>query len=285
MLLCNMIKLRSINKDIGAVDACFKVSDVKTTGAALTGNADGRHGKTHCIACPLRNLKVFRDFTPSELNFVEKFKKSDLHLKSGEALMMEGQSTQTLYTLMSGWMYRYKALPDGRRQVLNFILPGDFVGLQAAVFGEAQHTVECLADSVLCVFPRARLWTLYEREPGLGFDVTWLAAREEKMLDDSLLSIGRRSAAERVAFILTHLLRRLRELGLARGAAFDTPFNQQHLADTLGLSLVHTNKTIRRLTRLELIIWRDKTLTILDEGKLAGLAKYDRHNTPPRPLI
>jgi CRP-like cAMP-binding protein len=285
MLLCSMIKVWSINKDIGTVDACIKVNDVKTTGAALTGNADGRNGKTHCNACPLRNLKVFRDFTPSELEFVEKFKVSDLHLKSGEALMMEGQSTQTLYTLMSGWMYRYKALPDGRRQVLNFILPGDFVGLQAAVFGEAQHTIECLADSVLCVFPRARLWTLYEREPGLGFDVTWLAAREEKMLDDNLLSIGRRSAAERLAFILNHLLLRLRELGLVSDATFDTPFNQQHLADTLGLSLVHTNKTIRKLTQQGLISWRDKTLAVLDEGKLANLAKYDRESKVKRPLI
>jgi CRP/FNR family transcriptional regulator, anaerobic regulatory protein len=238
-----------------------------------------------CQACPLRGLGVFRDFTPSELKFVQNFKSHDLVLKAGDNLMMEGASSKTLYTLLSGWVYRYKLLPDGRRQVLNFVLPGDFIGLQATVFGEAQHTVEALSDSVLCVFPRGKLWGLYNQEPGLGFDVTWLAAREEKMLDDSLLSIGRRSAVERVAFVLMHLLRRLRELGLAEGSSFETPFNQQHLADTLGLSLVHTNKTIRKLTRRELILWKDRRLTVLDEKRLMAIGHYDRDKSPPRPLI
>ncbi len=262
-----------------------KSVELKAAVVSAAGHGARGAAKTHCFECPLRKKRVFRNFSDSELEFVDKFKESDLHISSGETLMMEGQSSTTLYTLLSGWMYRYKALPDGRRQVLNFMLPGDFVGLQAAVFGEAQHTIECLTDCVLCVFPRSKLWKLYETEPGLGFDVTWLAAREEKMLDDSLLSIGRRSAAERVAFILTHLLRRLRELGLANGTAFDTPFNQQHLADTLGLSLVHTNKTIRKLTLSKLIVWKDKILTIIDEEKLARLAKYDRQNSSPRPLI
>jgi CRP/FNR family transcriptional regulator, anaerobic regulatory protein len=238
-----------------------------------------------CANCPLRGLGVFRDFTDSELKFVQEFKASELHLKAGEPLMMEGAASENLYTLLSGWLYRYKLLPDGRRQVLNFVLPGDFIGLQATVFGEAQHTVESLSDSVLCVFPRGKIWSLYNNEPGLGFDVTWLAAREEKMLDDSLLSIGRRSAIERVAFVLIHLLRRLRELGLAKGNIFETPFNQQHLADTLGLSLVHTNKTIRKLARQELISWRDRTITVLDEKQLAAIAHYDRDKSPPRPLI
>jgi CRP/FNR family transcriptional regulator, anaerobic regulatory protein len=237
------------------------------------------------VDCPLRRLGVFRNFTPDELKFVQRFKSDELDLKSGEPLMMEGAASKTLYTVLSGWLYRYKLLPDGRRQVLNFVLPGDFVGLQAMVFGEAQHTVEALSDSVLCVFPRDKLWSLYNTEPGLGFDVTWLAAREEKMLDDNLLSIGRRSATERVAFVLIHLLRRLKELGLVNNNTFETPFNQQHLADTLGLSLVHTNKTIRKLTRLELLLWRDRTLSVLDEKRLVSIAHYDRDNSPPRPLI
>ncbi len=213
------------------------------------------------------------------------FKSGEIELKTGTPLMMEGKSSQTLYTVLSGWLFRYKLLPDGRRQVLNFVLPGDFIGLQATVFGEAQHTVEAMSDSVLCVFPRGKLWSLYNTEPGLGFDVTWLAAREEKMLDDNLLSIGRRSAAERVAFILIHLLRRLKELGMSDGASYETPFNQQHLADTLGLSLVHTNKTIRKMTRNGLILWRDRYLSILDEKRLVAIAQYDRDKSPPRPLI
>lgn len=250
---------------------------------AASGNRSDKN--TPCKACPLRGLGVFRDFTPGELKFVQNFKSHEIELKTGQPLIMEGASSKTLHTVLSGWLFRYKLLPDGRRQVLNFALPGDFIGLQATVFGEAQHTVEALSDSVLCAFPRDKLWSLYNSEPGLGFDVTWLAAREEKMLDDNLVSIGRRSAAGRIAFILIHLLRRLKELGLASNASFETPFSQQHLADALGLSLVHTNKTIRKLTRIGLILWKDRMLSVLDEPRLVAIAHYDRDKSPPRPFI
>ncbi len=238
-----------------------------------------------CNECPLRGLKIFRDFTPAELKFVDTFKTGELKLKAGGTLLHEGDVTDYLYTLLSGWMFRYKSLPDGRRQVLKFVLPGDFVGLQASVFHEAQHTIEALSDAVLCVFPRKKLWSLYSSQPGLGFDVTWLAAREEKMLDDNLLSIGRRTALERMAYLIMHLYRRAKELKLVTDMAFFTPVNQQHLADTLGLSLVHTNKTVRKLHDRGVISWRDRFLTIKNEEGLAAIANYDADKSPPRPII
>ena len=238
-----------------------------------------------CRECPLRGLKIFRDFTPAELKFVDTFKTGELQLKAGGTLLREGDATDHLYTLLSGWMYRYKSLPDGRRQILKFVLPGDFVGLQASVFHESQHTIEALSDAVLCVFPRKKLWSLYSSQPGLGYDVTWLAAREEKMLDDNLLSIGRRTALERMAYLIMHLYRRAKELRLVTEMAFFTPLNQQHLADTLGLSLVHTNKTVRKLHDRGVIVWRDRVLTIKNEESLAAIANYDADKSPPRPII
>jgi CRP/FNR family transcriptional regulator, anaerobic regulatory protein len=238
-----------------------------------------------CHECPLRGLKIFRDFTPSELKFVDTFKTGELRMKAGATLLHEGDATDYLYTLLSGWMFRYKSLPDGRRQILKFVLPGDFVGLQASVFHEAQHTIETLSDAVLCVFPRKKLWSLYSGQPGLGYDVTWLAAREEKMLDDNLLSIGRRTALERMAYLIMHLYRRAKELRLVKDTAFFTPINQQHLADTLGLSIVHTNKTVRKLRERGVIDWRDKLLTVNDEKGLAAIANYEADQSPPRPII
>ena len=238
-----------------------------------------------CLECPLRGLKIFRDFTASELKFVDSFKTGELRLKAGATLLHEGEATDYLYTLLSGWMFRYKSLPDGRRQILKYVLPGDFVGLQASVFHEAQHTIEALSDTVLCVFPRKKLWSLYSGQPGLGYDVTWLAAREEKMLDDNLLSIGRRTALERMAYLIMHLYRRARELKLVTDLAFLTPINQQHLADTLGLSLVHTNKTVRKLHDRGVIVWRDRVLTVKNEQGLAAIANYEADKSPPRPII
>jgi CRP/FNR family transcriptional regulator len=241
--------------------------------------------ETPCERCPLRPLKVFRNFTPEELRFVSKFKMGELCVAAGQTLLHEGQSSDRLYTVLKGWMFRHTALPDGRRQILNYALPGSFIGMQASVFKEMKHSVEALTDAVLCVFPRAKLWSLYESQPGLAFDTTWLVSREEKMLDDHLLSVGRRSAIERVAYLLMHLYQRAMDLGLVEGQAFLFPLNQQHLADTLGLSLVHTNKTLRKLYDLKLVTWKARTLTVRNAGELARIARFEIEADRIRPLI
>jgi CRP/FNR family transcriptional regulator, anaerobic regulatory protein len=241
--------------------------------------------KTKCKNCPLIQLKVFRNFTDAEFKFVNSFKTGELAVKAGSTLLLEGNNSAHLYTLLSGWIFRYKLLPDGRRQILNFALPGDFIGLQASVFNEMQHTVEALTDVVLCVFPREKLWSLYSTQPGLGFDVTWLAAREEKMLDDNLLSIGRRTAVERIAFLILHIFKRAKEVKLTLGNSILLPINQQHVADALGMSLVHTNKTLRKLYDGKLIEWRDKSITILDEQSLINISRFEGDRSSPRPLI
>ncbi|TIQ02263.1 Crp/Fnr family transcriptional regulator, partial [Mesorhizobium sp.] len=96
-------------------------------------------------------------------------------------------------------------------------------------------------------FERDQLHELYRNHPGLAYDITWIASREERMLDENLLSIGRRSALERVAYLIAFISSRARSVGLNGNAAVRIPITQQHIADTLGLSLVHTNKTIRKL--------------------------------------
>jgi CRP/FNR family transcriptional regulator, anaerobic regulatory protein len=238
-----------------------------------------------CESCPLRRLPVFRSFTPEELKFISRFKMGEVTLEAGKILLHEGEASPYLYTLLEGWMYRHKSLSDGRRQILNYSLPGDFVGMQSAVLLEMQHSVEALTDVRLCVFPREKLWSLYSTQPGLGFDLTWLVSREEKMLDDHLLSIGRRSALERMAYLVLLLHRRARDLGMLEGQGVELPLNQQHVADTLGLSIVHTNKTLRKLYDRNVISWKQRTLTVLDEGELARIARVEDGPKQLRPFI
>jgi len=111
--------------------------------------------KLPCEKCPLRTFGALRDFTPEELAFVSQFKTGELNAEAGTTLLMQGTSSAHLYTVLSGWAFRYKTLPDGRRQILNFALPSDFLGLQGSVMQEMQHSVEALTDMVLCVFNRA----------------------------------------------------------------------------------------------------------------------------------
>src|ERR1043166_3756689 len=197
-----------------------------------------------CEACPFRSFHaVFRDFTPDELEFISGFKVGELRVKHGNTFLMQGTSSAHLYTVLSGWAFRYKLLPDGRRQILNYALPGDFVGLQGAVLNAMEHSVEALTDMVLCIFPRDRLWELHRGHPTLAFDLTWLAAREEQILDEHLLSVGRRTAMERLAYLFLVVFLRAEEGKLTKGNVIQLPFTQQHVADMLGMSLVHTNKT------------------------------------------
>ena len=239
-----------------------------------------------CQLCPLRKLKIFRPFTPEELAFVSGFKTGEVTVKAGAPLFLEGATTAHLYTVLSGLAFRYKLLPDGRRQILNYCMPGDFLGLQGSVMLEMQHSVEALSDMVLCVFPREGLWQLFQSHAGLSFDVTWLAARSEQMLDQQLLSVGRRSAVERCAHLLLHIADRLSEVGMTSSRlTVSIPITQQHIADSLGMSLVHTNRTLGRLMREGAIRWREKEFEILDRDRLARLASEDGMARVVRPLI
>jgi CRP-like cAMP-binding protein len=258
---------------------------LKNKNTAVRAKSQAHPRSVSCEQCPLRCLPLFRSFTDEELAFVSRFKKGEATLAAGETLLNEGESSPHLYTILEGWMFRHKSLPDGRRQILNYSLPGDFVGMQAAVLKEMQHTVEALTDVRLCVFPREKLWSLYSTQPGLGFDLTWLVSREEKMLDDHLLSIGRRSALERMAYLVLLLYRRVQDLGLLQGHSIELPFNQQHVADTLGLSIVHTNKTLRKLYDHGVISWKQRKLTVLKPRELARIARYEEMPKQLRPII
>ncbi|PBB88502.1 MULTISPECIES: Crp/Fnr family transcriptional regulator [unclassified Mesorhizobium] len=238
-----------------------------------------------CEKCPLRPLPAFREFEKQELAFVSIFKGGELSVDKGATVLVEGSHSAHLYTVLSGWAFRYKLLPDGRRQILNYSMPGDLIGLQGSLMGEMQHSVEALSPMLLCVFEREQLHELYRNHPGLAYDITWLASREERMLDENLLSIGRRTALERAAYLIAFISSRARGAGLNGKTPVQVPITQQHIADTLGLSLVHTNKTIRKLIDRKLILWRDGGCEVVDHEGLKGLARWEGLREQRRPLI
>ncbi len=238
-----------------------------------------------CPKCPLRAKDAFRDFSKDELTFITGFKAGELTVEPGTTVLAEGSASAHLFTVLSGWGFRYKLMDDGRRQILNFILPGDLVGLQGSLLDEMNHSVEALTEMILCVFQRDRIWELFKLQPSLGFDVTWLAAREEQILDEHLLSVGRRTAEERAAYLLLFLFSRAEVRGLTRGNTIAFPFTQPHIADTLGLSLVHTNRILNRLARRKVIAIRQRQLELLNRDALVRIARWDPHRNGKRPLL
>ena len=244
-----------------------------------------------CVNCGLRKTDNFAVIKPEELAFIESYRTGAQAVDAGGTILHEHHPNGKLFTLYSGWAFRYKSLSDGRRQILNFLLPGDLIGLQQEFTDGAMHGIEAVTDVTLCVFPRDGLWNLFRQYPSMGYDVTWLSAREEGFVDDNLVTAGRRNATERVAMLLMHLYRRLERLGLAipgddgLSAFVEFPLNQQHIADTLGLSLVHTNKTLRRLHMLGLHELKNGRLRLLNTKALARIADYYERPLRRVPLL
>lgn len=241
---------------------------------------------TACRTCPLRREKVFSPNTDAEIDFIERFKTREMFLKAGDDLLREGAPPgKILFTLLAGWAFRYRTLRDGRRQILNFLLPGDFIGLQQQMAENTPHGVQSLTDIRVCVFHRDRLWDLYKNHPGLGYDLTWLSAHEELIVDENLLSVGRRSAAERITLLFISLYKRCSTVGMVSANGVYLPIKQQNIADALGLSLVHTNKTLRRLEATGIYELRDGFLKFSDLNSMVRLADYFNLPVRGRPLI
>ena len=233
---------------------------------------------TACYQCGLRACGLFKPVSLEELDTI-------FNMLDGQIALKAGDESPELYTLYSGWAFRYKTLPDGLRQILNFLLPGDLLGLQAAMFEAALHGIEALTDVELCVLPRRKVWDLFGDMPGLAYDVAWLGSREESIVDENLASAGRRTAEERVAALIVALYKRVKLLGLVTDNGFAFPLTQQHIADALGLSLVHTNKTMARLRRRGMFTQKNGTVTLTNPRVLERVAQYFDEDIPLRPLI
>lgn len=240
---------------------------------------------TDCAACPLRRLGVFDDLSRDEVAFLQRFKHGELRVEPGTPLLMEGSNSPQMYTALHGLGLRTKTLADGRRQVVNFVFPGDFLGLQAGVMGKMRHSVEATTQMTLCVFDRSEIWNLFRQSPERAFDITWHAAMEEHFLGEALTSIGQMSGLERMAWGLQRYARRCSMLALNDGRSYPFPFRQQDLADALGLSLVHTNKTLQKLRERQLVALRSGRLSLPDPEGLAALTGGAPETERRRPLI
>lgn len=238
-----------------------------------------------CINCPLQNVSGLRSLTASQIEFMLNFKQGEVYVAKGGQMLSPGVTSPHLYTLLQGVVFRSKALDDGRRQIVNFLFPGDMIGLQGAMEDPLLYGVEAVTDARVCIFQRERFLELFSAHPRLGFDIAWLAAREETSLDEHLTTVGRRNARERIAYLAVFLFLRGRATGLAGRTHLNIPLTQAQIADTIGLSVVHTNKTLQVLRKAKIIEWTPERIGIHDLEAAIAYAKYDQPLESPRPFI
>ena len=196
-------------------------------------------------------------------------------MEPGTDLIVEGDDVPRGYIVEEGWAYGYRLLNDGRRLIFNFVLPGDLVGASGALIEVADHSVATLTPCQVYPFSTRTLIDVELRYPNVGQVFVWSARRELAMLQERVIDLGRRTARERVAHLLLELLHRLRLVGLSDGTSFELPLTQGTLGDALGLSIVHVNRTLRRLNEEGVIRYRPGEIPAIDLPALKNIADFD----------
>jgi len=226
----------------------------------------------------IERLGRFVSLMPAERVFLEEMQSRFESVRSGAEIISAGHGYRCLFVLSHGTAIRYKVLHDGRRQILNLVLPGDLIGFPGSLFDKSLYSVAAIDDAVVCPVTFDVLFGLFRSHPRLGTAVFWQVGHESALFAEHLVGVGRRSAYERVAHLLMEFLVRLQQAGLADERSYALPMTQELMADSLGLSLPHVNRTLRRLREDGLIALKGARLTCLDVAALSRLSGFDGPN-------
>ena len=191
-----------------------------------------------------------------------------------ENLVREGESASHIALLLSGFAYSFRVLPDGRRQIVSYLIPGDLCDPRLLLLPTAAHTVGTLTAANVVHFAREGLLALIDRHPHLGRALCWLALQEEMIAREWLVNIGQRTALERLAHLLCEVFTRMQIVGLTDRGRCELPLTQVELADTLALSTVHVNRTLQELRRQGLVSLSSGMLEIHDFDALQSVAMF-----------
>ena len=225
-----------------------------------------------------RKLGTFMQLTIGEIAVLAELQSTPIRLTAGQEIVHEGQKNHVAYILQSGWACSFKLLPDGGRQIITFPLPGDCIGLRSVLLRTSDHSFSALTDVIVSSVDGPRMMQVFNAFPRLGTAILWAASRDEAMVVEHLVNIGRRSAIERTAHFFLELSERLRLVGLATDTDFVCPLNQYVLADALGLSAIHVNRVLRQLRERQLLTLKGRKVVILDMAQLKALAGFQEQN-------
>lgn len=222
-----------------------------------------------------RKFQGLIDLSADERDCLKSLQSNGHTFQAKTDLVEEGDKQDAIMVALTGWGIRYRLLDDGRRQILNFVLPGDFIGLYASLAPLANCSVAAVTPMTASRIDPLALMEIFAKLPRLGALICWSAQDDEAILREQIVRLGRRTALERTAHMLLEVQRRVQRV--IPEAAEDRvffPISQEMLADTLGLSIVHINRVLRRLRQADLLRTGGHHFEILDWKGLARTAKF-----------
>ena len=198
-----------------------------------------------CRACAVRSLGVCDAIDETDLVEFERIAR-DVHLAPNEALFTVGQAATSVHNITAGVARLYKLLSDGRRQVIGFALPGDFLGTMPS--DRYSFSADAIVAVSMCRFPVDAFLRFIEHRPNFLLRINKFAARELMLAQEQMLLLGRRTAEEKVAAFLVGWRARLTHIGDDR-QIISLPMSRQDIADYLGLTIETVSRTLTRFER------------------------------------
>lgn len=227
------------------------------------------------IQALVRKLETFTELAEEEKRALHDAVGPVRSFGSHEDLIREGDQSSGVPVVISGFACRHKMLPDGRRQIIGFFLPGDMCDARVFILKRMDHTISTLSPTTICQLSRDAVLEITARHPRITRAFWWNTLVEEAIVRQWLVNIGQRTALERLAHLFCEVYVRLQMVGLATSAGCELPVTQSELADTVALSTVHVNRTLKELRRVGLVSMSSKSLVIHDLPGLRALAMFE----------
>jgi CRP/FNR family transcriptional regulator len=237
---------------------------------ACAGSAtrDCKHGRSAngCDDCKVRLFSVCGALEASELDELDRISQSKTFAPNA-MLFEQGAIAGSVFNVTDGIVRLYKSLPDGRRQIVGFALPGDFLGL--ALMDRYGVAAEAVTNVIACRFARTAFLSFVDDKPHLLRRLHEFAGHELSLAQDQMLLLGRRSAEEKVAAFLLNLQKRYGRIG-AMSVTVPLPMTRQDIADYLGLTIETVSRTFAKFAREKIII------NVPDGVRLTGIERLDQ---------
>lgn len=195
-------------------------------------------------------------------------------VRKAKDIIVEGYKYKVLHVVESGFAIRYKLLHNGKRQIVNVIMPGDIIGFPACFYEHAVFSVTALGDMSLHHVALDAFTDLCLDRARVATALVWFAAREAAINAEHIIDAGRREPLERLAHFLLEMLTRLQAIGGASENSFVMPLSQEGIGDVVGLSGPHVNRMLAELRADGLIAVSGHEVTILDRAALQILGEF-----------
>ncbi|MFC7537255.1 Crp/Fnr family transcriptional regulator [Sphingomonas sp. GCM10030256] len=226
-----------------------------------------------CNRCPLRQTAQFRPLEGQELEFVRSVKRDQIDFPARSEIITAGEPGQ-LYTLYSGWAFRYMMLDGTARQILDVMLPGDLIGLQSPLTGQIRHSVRAITSVSLCVLDGHQFKSLFEDLPDLAEALMATLLYEEHRADRRLLMLGRLRSTQRLAYLLLEIEDRLSRRGYLEDDSFELPLSYELMADMIGVSRAQLGASLLDIKHRGWAELDQRRLVIRDRAAMASACRY-----------